>query len=71
MKELKILFICRLMLVPISIIVSSLDLAIGIKKLSEKIIPRGVLFIILGLWLFYQGFYNAKGAIKLYKEMKQ
>lgn len=71
MKELKILFITRLMLVPISIICSAWDLAIGIKRLSEKMIPRGISFIIIGLWLFYQGFYNAKGAIKLYKEMKQ
>lgn len=69
MKELKMLFISRLMLVPFSIVGSAWDLAIGIKRLSEKIIPRGILFIILGLWLFYYGFYNAKCAIKLYEEM--
>ncbi len=71
MKELKMLFITRLMLVPISIVTSAWDLAIGIKRLSEKMTPRGILFIILGLLLFYQGFYNAKDAIKLYKEMEK
>ena len=56
-------------LVIISIICSSMDFALFIIRFKEKNFMLAIVFLILGISLFYQTFRNMKRVIILFKHL--
>jgi len=56
-------------LVIISIICSSMDFAFAIIRFREKNFILVIIYLILGIILFYQAFINIKRTIELFKHL--
>ena len=61
------IFIIRVLLTPMCFICSASDLAIGIIRLVQHNIPRGIAFLFMGVLLFHLGYVHAKKAWNLWK----
>ena len=68
-KREKIDLVFYAVLVIISIICSSLDFAFVIIRFREKNFILAIVYLILGIWLFYQAFINMKRIIVLFKHL--
>lgn len=56
-------------LVIISIICSSIDFAFVIIRFREKNFILAIVYLMLGIWLFYQAFINMKRIIVSFKHL--
>ena len=68
-KQEKIDLFVYTILVIISIICSSLDFALVIIRFREKNFILAIVYLILGIWLFYQAFVNMKRIKVLFKHL--
>lgn len=55
-------------LVPLSFLFCGMDLALGIHRAFQKDIAMAVLDIVMGIWLFIQGFRHSKELYAIWRE---